>query len=184
MGTSSSSRRTTNAGVTTPPRSTARGESSSRVSSSVATVRRTASPRAEPGRDGQEAAPGVDLDAAREQAAVTRLIDAYREIGHYLADLDPLKLNPSRDSHELLDLAAFGLSEADLDKTFYNRLTDPPYATLRELIAILRETYCRTIGVEYMHIRNIAGPQVAPGADGAEPEPAQVRPAARSGGSS
>src|SRR3954471_12836198 len=96
----------------------------------------------------------VDLDAARAQAAVTRLIDAYREIGHYLADLDPLKLNPARDSHELLDLSAFGLSEADLDKTFYNRLTDPPYATLRQLIAILRETYCRKIGVEYMHIRN------------------------------
>src|SRR5437763_15941100 len=58
----------------------------------------------------------VDHDAARAQASVTRLIDAYREIGHYLADLDPLKLNPARDSHELLDLGAFGLSSADLDK--------------------------------------------------------------------
>src|SRR3954452_24470311 len=38
----------------------------------------------------------VDQDAARAQAAVTRLIDAYRETGHYLADLDPLKLNPPR----------------------------------------------------------------------------------------
>ncbi|SIO13643.1 2-oxoglutarate dehydrogenase E1 component [Singulisphaera sp. GP187] len=97
----------------------------------------------------------VDLDAARAQAAVTRLIDAYREIGHYLADLDPLKLNPARDSHELLDLAAFGLSSADLDKPFYNKLSDPPHSTLRELIAVLRETYCRKIGVEYMHIRNV-----------------------------
>src|SRR3954449_7041242 len=96
----------------------------------------------------------VDHDAARAQAAVTRLIDGYREIGHYLADLDPLKLTPPRDSHELLDLAAFGLSPADLDKPFYNRLSDPPYSTLRELIADLRETYCRKIGVEYMHIRN------------------------------
>src|SRR5262245_19185907 len=96
----------------------------------------------------------VDHDAARAQAAVTGLIDAYREIGHYLADLDPLKLNRPRDSHELLDLAAFGLSSADLDKTFYNPLDDPPYSTLRELIADLRETYCRKIGVEYMHIRN------------------------------
>ena len=57
----------------------------------------------------------VDHDAARAQAAVTRLIDAYREIGHYLADLDPLKLNPRRESHELLELSAFGLTEADLD---------------------------------------------------------------------
>jgi 2-oxoglutarate dehydrogenase E1 component len=96
----------------------------------------------------------VDHDASRAQAAVTRLIDAYREIGHYLADLDPLKLNPPRESHELLDLSAFGLSAADLDRTFYNKLSDPPYSTLRELVAVLRETYCRKIGVEYMHIRN------------------------------
>lgn len=96
----------------------------------------------------------VDHDASRAQAAVTRLIDSYREIGHYLADLDPLKLSPPRDSHELLEPAAFGLTEADLDREFYNRLTDPPYTTLRSLIAILRETYCRKIGVEYMHIRN------------------------------
>ncbi|MHC5536942.1 2-oxoglutarate dehydrogenase E1 component, partial [Singulisphaera rosea] len=96
----------------------------------------------------------VDQDGARAQASVTRLIDGYREIGHYLADLDPLKLNPSRDSHELLEPQAFDLSSADLDKQYYNRLTDPPYSTLRALIAILRETYCRKIGVEYMHIRN------------------------------
>src|SRR3954452_3052977 len=96
----------------------------------------------------------VDHDAARAQASVTRLIDAYREIGHYLADLDPLKLNRPRESHELLDLAAFGLSSADLDRVFYNPLVEPPYSTLRELIADLRETYCRKIGVEYMHIRN------------------------------
>lgn len=96
----------------------------------------------------------VDHDVAKAQAAVTRLIDGYREIGHYLADLDPLKLTPPRDSHELLEPAAFGLSEADLDREFYTKLTDPPRATLRSLIAILRETYCRKIGVEYMHIRN------------------------------
>src|SRR5690242_2174270 len=40
----------------------------------------------------------VDLDAARAQAGVTRLIDAYREYGHYLADLDPLKLTPRRQT--------------------------------------------------------------------------------------
>src|SRR5262249_46715677 len=96
----------------------------------------------------------VDQDAARSQAAVTRLIDSYREIGHYLADLDPLKLNPKRESHELLELAAFGLSEADLDRSFYNKLPDPPYAPLRDLIGALRATSCRKIGVEYMHIRN------------------------------
>jgi 2-oxoglutarate dehydrogenase E1 component len=88
------------------------------------------------------------------QAGVTRLIEAYREIGHYLADLDPLHLTPRRESHELLALNEFGLSEVDLDKTFYTHLTHPNRATLREIIAILRDTYCRTIGVEFMHIRN------------------------------
>ncbi|MBX6312565.1 MAG: 2-oxoglutarate dehydrogenase E1 component [Isosphaeraceae bacterium] len=96
----------------------------------------------------------LETDAAQAQAAVTRLVDAYREIGHYLANLDPLKLNPPRDSHELLELAEFGLSEADLDRTFYTQLSPTRRATLRELISILREIYCRTIGVEYMHIRN------------------------------
>src|SRR5690606_23084900 len=82
---------------------------------------------APPGGDGQ-----VDLSVAEAQAAVTRLVDAYREIGHYLADLDPLKMHPHRDSHELLQLSEFGLSESDLDRTFFTRLTDPPQATLRE----------------------------------------------------
>jgi len=88
------------------------------------------------------------------QAAVIRLIDAYREIGHYLADLDPLKLTPPGDAGGLLDPSYFGLTEADLDRTFHTQLLDPRDATLRELIEALRETYCRTIGVEFMHIRN------------------------------
>ncbi len=107
------------------------------------------------GRTGEgRARSDADVDASQAQSAVTRLVDAYREMGHYLADLDPLGLTPRRESHELLELASFGLSEADLDRTFYTRLVDPPYTTLRDLIAVLRETYCRTIGVEFMHIRN------------------------------
>ena len=107
------------------------------------------------GRTGEgRARAEADTDASPAQAAVTRLVDAYREVGHYLADLDPLGLTPRREAHELLELSTFGLTEADLDRTFYTRLADPPYTTLRDLIAILRETYCRTIGVEFMHIRN------------------------------
>ena len=102
-----------------------------------------------------DAAPdGRDLDAARLQSSVTRLVDAYREIGHYLADLDPLRLTPPRESHELLELAEFGLTEADLDRTFFTRISETGHATLRDLIAALRQTYCRSIGVEYMHIQN------------------------------
>ncbi len=100
------------------------------------------------------ASEGVKNEEGAAQAAVTRLIDAYREIGHYLADLDPLKLSPPGDAAGLLDPATFGLTEADLDRTFHTALFDPPQATLRELIDALRETYCRSIGVEFMHIRN------------------------------
>jgi 2-oxoglutarate dehydrogenase E1 component len=98
----------------------------------------------------------VDANMARDQAAVTRLIDAYREFGHYVANLDPLKLTPRRESPEHLEPEAFGLTAADLDRVFYNRLSPSGFSTLRELIAILRETYCRTIGVEFMHIRDAA----------------------------
>ena len=105
------------------------------------------------GREPQ-AAPGdgADLDSARAQAAVTRLVDAYREKGHYLADLDPLKLKPRSQTHEMLEPSAFGLTDADLNRVFYSKLCDAGHCTLNQLIAILRETYCRTIGVEFMHI--------------------------------
>ena len=101
-----------------------------------------------------DVAPSPGFDAARAQAGVTRLVSAYREIGHYLADLDPLKLNPARQSCDELELSAFGLTEADLDRVFYRALPDPRQVTLRELLKGLRETYCRKIGVEFMHIRN------------------------------
>src|SRR5439155_12506546 len=61
-----------------------------------------------------------------------------------------------RSSYPLLELSVFGLEEADLDRTFDTSmfLGVPPRATLRELLAALRETYCRTIGVEYVHIQD------------------------------
>src|SRR5262245_46482734 len=85
--------------------------------------------------------------------AVVRLIYAYRSLGHFLAHLDPL--SEPRKSHPLLDLSEFGLSDADLD-----RVVDPaPFlglgpSPLRDLIRALRETYCRTIGVEYSYIQD------------------------------
>jgi 2-oxoglutarate dehydrogenase E1 component len=96
----------------------------------------------------------ADARLAHAQAGVTRLVFAYRSIGHYLARLDPLNLTPPRESHELFNLSEFGLSEADLDKVFFTPIPGRPRATLRELLSILRKTYCGTIGVEYMHIQN------------------------------
>jgi 2-oxoglutarate dehydrogenase E1 component len=99
---------------------------------------------------GRLATPALD---ARCQTGVTRLIDAYRDLGHFLADLDPL--SPPKKSYALLELSEFGLDDADLDKTFdTSPFVGLPKATLRQLLAALRETYCRTIGVEYMHIQD------------------------------
>ena len=92
---------------------------------------------------------------ASAQLGIFRLVHAYRDLGHLLAHIDPLSDPPA--THPYLELDQFGLSEADLDRTFdalpFQGL---PRATLRELLAALRETYCRTIGVEYMHIQDVA----------------------------
>jgi 2-oxoglutarate dehydrogenase E1 component len=88
------------------------------------------------------------------QVGVVRLIMAYRDLGHFLAHLDPL--GERRASYSLLELAEFGLSDADLDQVVDTRpfLGLPPTAPLSELIKALRDTYCRALGVEYMHIQD------------------------------
>ncbi|MBN2428430.1 MAG: 2-oxoglutarate dehydrogenase E1 component [Deltaproteobacteria bacterium] len=87
-----------------------------------------------------------------KQAAVQSLIDRFRESGHFLADVDPL--SPPPDSHPGLDLGIFGLGEDDLQKTFNPRQFPRKEASLQEIRTILEETYCRSIGVEYMHIQD------------------------------
>jgi 2-oxoglutarate dehydrogenase E1 component len=85
--------------------------------------------------------------------AIVRLIYAYRDLGHFLAHLDPL--SEPRTSHPLLELSEFGFSEADLDRTFdTSHFLGLQRGTLRQLLDALKETYCRTIGVEYMHIQD------------------------------
>ena len=92
----------------------------------------------------------VLLAVSDQQERVAELIEAYRERGHLAADLDPLGL-VIRTAPDLA-LANFGLSEADLDVPFSTGdLPGPATLTLREIIARLQETYCRSIGVEFMH---------------------------------
>jgi 2-oxoglutarate dehydrogenase E1 component len=99
--------------------------------------------------------------AAVQQAAIDsiqalNLIRSYRVRGHLEADLDPLKLEQRRPHNEL-DYHTWGFTDADLDREiFINNLFGRERATLREIIAILRETYCGTIGIEYMHIQVLA----------------------------
>jgi 2-oxoglutarate dehydrogenase E1 component len=89
------------------------------------------------------------IDAIR----ALNLIRAYRVRGHLEADFDPLGLE-KRGPYPELDYRSYGFTEADLDREiFINNLLGRERATLHEIIAILRETYCRRIGVEYMHIQ-------------------------------
>ncbi|MCG6950620.1 MAG: 2-oxoglutarate dehydrogenase E1 component [Acidobacteria bacterium] len=95
----------------------------------------------------------VASERAADQSKVVSLIFAYRNLGHLVADLDPLGDN--LESHPLLELEHFGLDEENLDDIYHTgHLGGPQQATLREIIEVLRDTYCRTVGVEYLHIQD------------------------------
>ena len=96
------------------------------------------------------------LRATADSIRALQLIRSYRVRGHLEADLDPLGLE-KRGPYPELDYRSYGFTEADLDREIYiNNLFGRERATLREIIAILRETYCGKIGVEYMHIQEPA----------------------------
>jgi 2-oxoglutarate dehydrogenase E1 component len=93
-------------------------------------------------------------DAVVRQDRVDQLIRAYRVRGHMIAKIDPLDL--PRPHQAELDPEFYGLSSADLDRTFSARtISSTPVATLRELLELLRNTYCRSIGVQFMHIDDL-----------------------------
>ncbi|GAB5521036.1 MAG: multifunctional oxoglutarate decarboxylase/oxoglutarate dehydrogenase thiamine pyrophosphate-binding subunit/dihydrolipoyllysine-residue succinyltransferase subunit [Rhodothermales bacterium] len=95
-----------------------------------------------------------DLERIRKQAAVLQLIRAYRVRGHLYADVNPLGYEWSY--HPDLDPATYGLTLWDLDREFITGdLGGEDLLPLREILTILRETYTRTVGIEYMHLSNI-----------------------------
>ena len=104
-------------------------------------------------RLGTDGATSESTDEYQKQVSVLQLINAHRFLGHRQADLDPLKQYERPDVQEL-DPAFHGLSEADMDKTFNTGSLQHAHteAPLREIIDIIKTTYCRTIGAEYMHI--------------------------------
>ena len=94
------------------------------------------------------------LEAVQASLAALMMIRAYRVRGHLDADLDPLKLEPSRD-HPELDPAAYGFGAADRDRSvFINNVLGLEWATIQDIVSVLRETYCGTIGYEFMHIQD------------------------------
>src|SRR5437667_1646047 len=107
--------------------------------------------------NGATSTAGIDEESLRrattDSIRALQLIRAYRVRGHLEADLDPLGLE-KRGPYPELDYKSYGFTEADLDREiFINNLLGHERATLRQIIAILRATYCGTIGVEYMHIQ-------------------------------
>lgn len=99
-------------------------------------------------------ASSAELAVARKQVHVQSLIAAYRSLGARWADLDPLK-RQERPKIPELEPAFYDLSESDMDITFSatnTYFTTAEQQTLREILQALRETYCGTIGAEFMHI--------------------------------
>ena len=92
------------------------------------------------------------LAEAAIRGRVYKLLNAYRVRGHLFAHIDPLGVPPAAPPE--LELSRFDLSPEDFDKPFptIDLAGAAPVETLREIIQRLEETYCRSIGVEYMHI--------------------------------
>ncbi len=95
----------------------------------------------------------VDLTVASKQLHVQSLIAAYRSLGSRWADLDPLKQH-DRDDIPELDPAFYGLTDVDMEQEFSatnTYFTSDSTMTLRQIIQALKDTYCRSIGAEFMH---------------------------------
>ncbi len=89
-----------------------------------------------------------------KNARVLELIAAYRNRGHLMADIDPLRLDKTRfRSHPDLDVNTHGLTLFDLDREFkVGGFGGQQYKKLRDVLGLLRDAYCRHIGIEYTHI--------------------------------
>ena len=95
-------------------------------------------------------------DETRKQASVLQLINAHRFLGVRIAELDPLKRHAKPEVAEL-NPAYYGLSDADMDGTFFTgSLVGGVRMTLREILQRLRRIYCSSVGAEYMYISSVA----------------------------
>ncbi len=94
-------------------------------------------------------------DEISKQARILELIHAYRVRGHMMADTDPLEYQ--QRSHPDLEVESHGLTLWDLDREFATGSFGGEgrrFMKLRDILGILRDSYCRTVGIEYMHIQD------------------------------
>jgi 2-oxoglutarate dehydrogenase E1 component len=100
--------------------------------------------------------PAASLRATQDSIRALMLIRAYRAMGHLAANLDPLGL-AERKKHRELRPDTYGFTDADLDRPiFIDKVLGLETASIREILKILRRTYCRHVGVEFMHLTNPA----------------------------
>jgi 2-oxoglutarate dehydrogenase E1 component len=104
-------------------------------------------------------AAAVSQQTIQESMRLLMMVRAFQVVGHAAADLDPLGFDKRQPPQEL-DPAYYGFTDADLDREFFLgswsmegfMAEDRTVRTLREILTRLRETYCGSIGYEYMHI--------------------------------
>jgi 2-oxoglutarate dehydrogenase E1 component len=97
--------------------------------------------------------PAGHEDDLSKAARVHELIHAYRVRGHLMADTDPLEYKQRK--HPDLDINEHGLTLWDLEREFAtDGFGGAPRMRLREILGVLRDSYCRTVGIEYMHMQN------------------------------
>lgn len=113
--------------------------------------------RAKQGTTKVVVASGADSELGRQRTAVQQLIAAYRNVGARWADLDPLK-RTERPAIPELEPSFYGFSDGDLETVFNtsNTFFGKDTMSLRDLLNALRETYCGTIGAEYMYMTDQA----------------------------
>jgi len=101
-----------------------------------------------------DTSPAASRAAALDSIRALMLIRSYRVRGHLEAHLDPLGLQVPKP-HPELDPATYGFTEADLDRPiFIDFVLGRETATIREILSIVRASYCGSIGVEFMHIQD------------------------------
>lgn len=101
---------------------------------------------------GETSEAGVGTEIASKEVNVLNLINGYRQRGHLFANINPVKARPV--FHPDLSIENFGLSAADLDTVFQaGKEVGLGATTLRNIVAMLQQTYCQSIGSEFLYVR-------------------------------